>query len=73
MQFLHKAGQTAKANRQNLTTLETLRNLTKEVAKLKLKTKTHAEELDVTLEERFKNKRAKGKVSVTKDPSQYEK
>ena len=69
----NSAGQTAKVNRQNLTKLETLRNLTKEVAKLKLKAKMHAEELDATHEERFRNKRAKGKVNVTKDPSQYEK
>ena len=69
----NSAGQTAKVNRQNLTKLETLKNLTKEVAILKLKAKTHAEELDATHEERFKNKRIKGKVNVTKDQSQYEK
>ena len=43
------------------------------MATLKLEAKMHAEELDATHEERFKNKRAKGKVSVTKDQSQYEK
>ena len=43
------------------------------MATLKLEVKMQAEELDATHEERFRNKRAKGKVSITKDPSQYEK
>ena len=32
-----------------------------------------AEELDATHEERFRNKRVRGKVNVTKDPGQDEK
>ena len=63
----NSAGQTAKVNGQNLTKLETLRNVTKTVAKLKLKAKLQAEELDATHEERFRNKRVRGKVNVTKD------
>ena len=35
----NSVGQTAKVNRQNLKTLETLRNLTKEVATLKVRSK----------------------------------
>ena len=68
-----QAGQTAKVNRQNLKTLETLRNVTKTVTKLKLKAKTQAKELNATHEERFRNKKVRGKVNVTKDPCQYEK
>ena len=39
--------------------------------KLKLEAKMQAEELDDTHEERFRNKRVRGKVNVTKDPGQY--
>ena len=69
----NSAGQTAKVNRQNLTKLETLRNVTKTVGILKLEAKMQAEELDATHEERFRNKRVRGNVNVTKDPGQYEK
>ena len=69
----NSAGQTAKVNGQNLTKLETLRNVTKTVEKLKLEAKMQAEELDATHEERFRNKRVRGKDNVTKNPSQYEK
>ena len=41
--------------------------------KLKLEAKMQAEELDATHEERFRNKRVRGKDNVTKNPSQYEK
>ena len=41
--------------------------------KLKLEAKMQAEELDATHEERFRNKRVRGKDNVTKDQSQYEK
>ena len=43
------------------------------MAKLKLEAKMQAEELDATHEERFRNKRVRGKDNVTKNPSQYEK
>ena len=69
----NSTGQTAKVNGQNLTKLETLRNVTKTVEKLKLEAKMQAEELDATHEERFRNKRVRGKDNVTKNPSQYEK
>ena len=66
----NSAGQTAKVNRQNLTKLETLRNVTKTVENLKLEAKMQAEELDAAHEERFRNKRVRGKDNVTKNPSQ---
>ena len=69
----NSAGQTAKVNGQNLTKFETLRNVTKTVENLKLEAKMQAEELDATHEERFRNKRVRRKVNVTKDPGQYEK
>ena len=40
---------------------------------LKLEAKMQAEELDATHEERFRNKRVRGKDNVTKYPGQYEK
>ena len=69
----NSAGQTAKVNRQNLTKLETLKNVTKTVENLKLEAQMQTEELDATHEERFRNKRVRGKDNVTKNPSQYEK